>query len=111
MVRNFNIPGVKPPERECDDKNCPYHGNLSVRGRIMKGTVISAKMQRTATVMYEYVVKDRKYSRYERRRSKIHVHNPPCINAKEGDKVVIYECRPLAKTVAHVIVGILEKVT
>jgi len=107
MVRNFNIPDVKPIEKECDDKNCPYHGNLSVRGRMIKGIVVSTKMQKTATVVYEYVIKDNKYGRYERRRSKIHAHNPPCINAKEGDKVIIYECRPLAKTVAHVIVGIL----
>ena len=26
------LEGVKPPARECNDKNCPFHGNLKVRG-------------------------------------------------------------------------------
>ncbi|HID16112.1 MAG TPA: 30S ribosomal protein S17, partial [Candidatus Atribacteria bacterium] len=38
----------------------------------------------------EYLYYDRKYKRYERRRSKIHAHNPPCINTKEGGVWVLH---------------------
>ncbi|UCD03455.1 MAG: 30S ribosomal protein S17, partial [Candidatus Aenigmatarchaeota archaeon] len=41
----------------------------------------------------------------ERRKSRIAAHNPPCINAKEDDRVTIAECRPLSKTKAFVIVS------
>jgi small subunit ribosomal protein S17 len=43
--------------------------------------------------------------RYERRRSKIHAYLPPCIDVKEGDVVQIAECRPLAKSVAFVVIS------
>ena len=41
------------PEHEPDeyDPNCPFFGTLSVRGRILKGTVVSAKMHRTIKVV------------------------------------------------------------
>ena len=37
----------------------------------------------------------------------IKVHNPPCINASEGDLVKIYETRPLSKTVHFVVVEVV----
>ncbi|RLI40477.1 30S ribosomal protein S17, partial [Candidatus Bathyarchaeota archaeon] len=49
------------------------------------------------------------FKRYERRRSLIPAHNPPCINAKEGDTVRIAECRPISKTVSFVVVEKLEE--
>ena len=45
-----------------------------------------------------------KYQRYEKRRSKVHAHNPPCITAKIGDIVTIAECRRLSKTKSYVVV-------
>ena len=105
----IDMAGIFPPPREkCNDKLCPFHGTLRVRGRILKGVVISDKMQRTVTVRIDYVGYDRKYKRYEKRFSKIKAHNPPCINAKVGDVVYIGECRPLAKTV-HFVVCHIEK--
>lgn len=102
-TRNIGIP-VKPPENICDDKNCPFHGTLSVRGKILEGVVKSSKMSKTVIVRHDYLHYDKKYMRYERRRSHIPAHNPPCINAKEGDRVKIAECRPLSKTVAFVVI-------
>lgn len=96
--------GIEPPKEKCSDKNCPFHGSLSVRGRILEGIVTSDKMSRTVTVELEYVRKVRKYERYERRTSKLHAHNPPCINARVGDKVKIMECRRLSKTKSFVVV-------
>ena len=100
---------VKPPKVECDDKKCPFHGELRVRKKVLEGVVVSAKMQRTAIVEREYLHYVPKYMRYERRRSRIPAHNPPCINAKEGDRVKIAECRPLSKTVSWVIVEKLSE--
>ena len=110
-VRNIGIvyPGLKPPEKVCSDKKCPWHGNVSVRGLILVGKVVKAKMQNTVVVEREYTVWIRKYKRYERRRSRIHAHNPPCISAKEGDIVLIGETRPLAKSVSFVVLGVLKR--
>ena len=43
VARNIGLK-VNPPEQECQDDNCPFHGTLPVRGRIMKGIVASTKM-------------------------------------------------------------------
>lgn len=94
----------KKPEKTCDDQNCPFHGNLPVRGRVLEGIVVSAKMDKTVIVKRDYLHYVPKYMRYERRHSRIPSHNPPCINAKEGDRVVIAECRPISKTVSFVVV-------
>lgn len=107
-VRNIGIPNVKPPSGVCDDPFCPYHGKLSVRGKILEGVVVSTKMQRSVVVQRDYLKYVEKYQRYERRRSKIHAHNPPCINAKEGDKVKIAECRPISKTISFVVIEKVE---
>jgi len=95
---------LKRPSRTCDDPNCPFHGKLRIRGRMLEGVVISDKMERSATIRIDSIRYIPKYERYERRHSKITVHNPPCIDAKLGDKVKIAECRPLSKTKAFVIV-------
>jgi small subunit ribosomal protein S17 len=95
---------VKVPEKECDDINCPFHGSLPVRGQILEGEVVSDKAPKTVVVLRSYLKKIAKYERYEKRQSKIHAHNPPCINAKVGDIVKIAECRPLSKTKSFVVV-------
>ena len=95
---------VREPEQECEDINCPFHGKLSVRGEILEGVVVSDKVPKTVVVLRSYVRKVRKYERFEKRKAKIHAHNPPCINAHEGDAVKIAECRPLSKTKSFVVV-------
>jgi small subunit ribosomal protein S17 len=95
---------VSPPEKECEDANCPFHGTLPVRGIMLEGSVVSDKMKKSVVVDIERLRFVRKYERYERRRSKIHAHNPPCIEAKTGDTVKIAECRPLSKTKKFVVV-------
>jgi small subunit ribosomal protein S17 len=96
--------GIEPPKEKCDDKNCPFHGELSVRGRVFTGMVVSDKMSKTVVVECEHMHKVGKYERYERRTSKLHAHNPPCINARVGDKVKFMECRKLSKTKTFAIV-------
>lgn len=100
---------LKKPKKSCTDPNCPFHGSLSVRGRALDGLVISAKMDKTAIIRRDYLHYVPKYRRYERRHSHIPAHNPPCLSAKEDDKVKIAECRPISKTVSFVIVEKVEE--
>jgi small subunit ribosomal protein S17 len=103
MTRNIGVE-VTPPKTKCEDKLCPFHGNLPVRGRIFEGVVTSNKMENTAIVRRDYLWYVKKYKRYERRHSLTPAHNPPCIDAQVGDLVKIMECRRLSKTVAFVII-------
>ncbi len=103
MARDIGL-DVTAPEDECTDVRCPFHGSLPVRGIVLEGAVVSDLMQNTVVVQREYTKMIRKYERYEKRRSKIHAHNPPCIGAKKGDVVKIAECRPLSKTKSYVVV-------
>ena len=99
----------KKPKKTCNDRNCPFHGDLSTRGRVLEGVVVSARMDKTVTVKRDYLHYVPKFKRYERRHSSIACHNPPCINAKEENRVKIAECRPISKTVSFVIVEKLEE--
>ena len=109
MAKDIGLENITTPETECNDPHCPFHGNVSVRGQLLDGTVVSDKMDKTVVVQREYLTRNIKFDRYEKRRSKIHAHNPPCINAKEGDKVTIAECRPLSKTKTFVVVGVAKQ--
>ncbi|KAA0010134.1 MAG: 30S ribosomal protein S17 [Thermoplasmata archaeon] len=99
---------VPVPENACDDKNCPFHGTLSVRGQIITGEVVSDKMQKTVVVKREYLHYVPKYERYEKRTSRYMAHCPPCLGVKVGDKVKIAECRPLSKGVSFVVIQKIE---
>ncbi|MEM3373835.1 MAG: 30S ribosomal protein S17 [Candidatus Woesearchaeota archaeon] len=81
---------------------------IKTRGRTFIGEVISAKAQRTVTVQWLRRVYVPKYERYYQKKSKVKAHNPDEISAKEGDKVVIKECRPISKTKKFVVVEVLK---
>jgi len=100
-ARNIGM-NVKAPTESCNDKLCPFHGTLPVRGQIITGVVSSIKMQDSIRVKREYMSYVPKYERYEKRTSTYSAHCPPCIKAKVGNKVRIAECRPLSKTVSFV---------
>jgi len=100
---------VRPPEETCEgDPNCPFHGKLPIRGKVLNGKVVSDKMQGSVVVERNYLHYIPKYERYERRRNRIAAHSPRCINAKAGDKVKIAECRPLSKTKKFVVIERVE---
>jgi small subunit ribosomal protein S17 len=111
-VRNIGIKyeGLQPPKEECSDPKCPWHGHLKVRGGLLVGRVYRARAQKMVVVERDYLVYVRKYRRYERRRSRIHAYLPPCIKVNPGDTVLIGETRPLAKSVAWVVLGVLSGV-
>ena len=81
------------------DKKCPFTGNVSIRGKIFRGMVISTKMRNTIIIRRDYLHFIKKYNRYEKRHRNIPVHCSPCFRVKEGDIVTVGECRPLSKTV------------
>ena len=95
---------VKPPETECSDHNCPFHGSLKVRGQIIGGVVANDKMKGTVVIRKDYYRYLKKYERSEKRKSRLPAHNPACINAKVGDTVRIMECRPLSKATNFVVI-------
>ncbi len=83
--------------------------SLKTRGRTFKGEVVSAKAQKTVTVQWMRRVYVPKYERYQEKRSKVKAHNPSEIGAKEGEIVIIKECRPLSKTKKFVVVEVIKK--
>ncbi len=77
---------------------------INIHGRMFSGIVISRRMHKTAKVSWERRFFLKKYERYERRRSSVMAHVPENIEVKEGDKVIIQECRPLSKTKHFIII-------
>ncbi len=76
--------------------------------RTVSGRVLSSKMNKTITVVVDRQVAHPLYGKFVRRRTKLHAHdeNNDC---KEGDLVLIEECRPLSKTKTWRLVKVLEK--
>lgn len=99
---------VPAPKNSCEDKKCAWHGAISVRGKSFQGIVRSTKPHQTAIVESHYHKVVPKFERYERRKVRISAHNPDCIKAKEGNEVVIAECRPLSKTKSFIVIGIAK---
>ena len=81
------------------DRKCPFTGDVSIRGRILKGMVISTKMKRTIIIRRHYLHYLQKYNRFEKRHKNMAVHCSPCFDVAEGDIVTVGQCRPLSKTV------------
>jgi small subunit ribosomal protein S17 len=96
------------PKEKCEDDNCPFHGTLKLRGRTFTGTIVSKDTNRSAVVEWPRQIKIPKYERTEKRKSKVSVHNPSCIDAQKGDVVQIIETRPISKTKKFVIVKVEE---
>ncbi len=95
---------VRAPRGGCDDRNCPFHGRLSVRGQVLEGTVVSTAMQRTAVVERTILRYIPKYERFVKRRRRYLAHAPPCLAVPVGHRVRIAETRPLSKLVSFCIV-------
>ena len=96
-------------KNKCEDKKCPTHGNLKIGKRLIRGVVTKKDTHRTATIEWTYRLFVSKYERYQTYRTKVHAHNPTCIDAKVGEAVMIAQTRPLSKTKNFVIVKVLGK--
>ncbi len=102
-TKNIGIK-VKIPITKCNDPHCPFHGNLKVRGRMFVGKVIKNLAHKTAKIEFQYLKPLTKYERYEKKRTRLQVHIPPCIKIKLGDQVKVIECRPISKTKNFVVI-------
>ncbi|KAF9976148.1 30S ribosomal protein S11, chloroplastic [Actinomortierella ambigua] len=107
--------GFKTPKEAIEghyiDKKCPFTGDVSIRGRILTGEVISTKMKRTIIVRREYLHYIPKYHRYEKRHKNLAAHLSPCfIGVQQGDSVTVGQCRPLSKTVRFNVLKVQKKV-
>jgi len=109
MKASIGVEVKNLPKEKCNDKYCPFHGSISLHGRVFTGTVVSDKMHKSVTNAWKRRIYVPKYERYAKRYSKIKAHNPDCINAKTGDKVKVMETRPISKTKNFVVIEILEK--
>ena len=101
---------AKVEKIECNDFACPKHGQISLRGRIFKGTVIK-KFPKRIVIEFERTIYIKKYERYSKRKTKLHARLPDCM-AKDvniGDYVEIKECRPISKIIHFVVTGKVEK--
>jgi len=76
--------------------------------RTLVGTIVSDKMDKSATVLIERRVKHPLYKKYISRSTKLHIHdeNNDC---NEGDTVSIEQCRPMSKTKSWRLVKVLER--
>ena len=88
----------------CKEKDCNIHGNLKVRGRTFKGTVIK-KFHKRVVIEFERMIYVRKYERYAKSKTKIHARLPVCMEKEIniGDLIRVQECRPLSKIIHFVV--------
>jgi len=89
----------------CNDPKCPFHGQLTARGRKFEGVVIK-KFPKRLVIEFERTVYVRKYERYAKAKTKLHARLPDCLSSQinVGDYIEISECRPLSKIISFVAV-------
>ncbi len=107
MTRNIGIPvkkSTKPPLS--DEKNNPFNGSLSIRGKLFEGIIVNAKAKHTVTIEKKSFINFSKFKRYGRSKNRIHAHVPSNLDVKEGDRVIAAECRPISKSVSFVIIEV-----
>jgi len=78
--------------------------------RTKKGTVISAKMMDTVTVVEHHGVFHPIYKKRFRRSSKFMVDSKGIEDLQAGDTVIISECKPLSKNKYFKVTEVLERV-
>ena len=76
--------------------------------RIQTGSVVSDRMDKSATVLIERKVKHPIYGKFVKKSTKLHIHdeNNEC---GIGDTVQISECRPMSKTKSWTLVKVINK--
>ena len=81
----------------------------SISSRTLTGNVISDRMDKTVTVLVERRVKHPVYGKILTKSSKIKAHDDSNL-VKEGDRVVIAECRPISKDKSWTVIKVeIEK--
>ena len=76
--------------------------------KVMIGTVVSNKMDKTVVVAVETSEKNKIYGKVQKRTYKLKAHDEKN-ECQEGDKVKVMETRPLSKDKRWRVVEIVEK--
>lgn len=76
--------------------------------RVLKGTVVSNKMQKTIVVRIDRLKKDPKYQKYMKTSTRFKAHDETN-SAGMGDIVMIRETRPMSKDKRWVLEGVVTK--
>lgn len=79
----------------------------NVTKRKLQGVVVSDKMMKTVTVLVNRFVKHPKYGKFMNISKKYKAHDEAG-TYKEGDKVIIEECRPISKDKSFTVIGIAD---
>ena len=82
--------------------------NTEKSARSLQGSVVSAAMDKTITVLVERQVKHPLYKKYIRRSTKFHAHDEKN-ECGAGDMVRIEECRPISKHKSWRLVEVISK--
>ncbi len=77
--------------------------NIEVKGRVLKGVVVSSKMKDTVTVLVNRFVKHPKYKKYYKVSKKYKAHDAGNTKAV-GEVVEIKECKPISKDKHFIII-------
>jgi small subunit ribosomal protein S17 len=75
--------------------------------KTVTGRVVSNKMDKTAAVLVERLVKHPVYGKYVKRSTKFLVHDENNV-CNEGDVVTITSCRPISKSKTFKLVEVIE---
>jgi small subunit ribosomal protein S17 len=78
------------------------------RRKMVKGTVISDKMDKTVVVVTEKLVKHPLYGKFIRKRKKLYAHDEEN-QCSVGDLVQLAETRPLSRLKRWRVVSIIKK--
>lgn len=78
------------------------------KGKIITGTVVAAKMQKTVVVKIVRIFRHPKYKKQVKRMRKFFAHNPDLI-LSAGDTVSIQETKPVSKRTHYIVLGKVNK--
>ncbi|MGH8548261.1 MAG: 30S ribosomal protein S17 [Methylococcales bacterium] len=77
------------------------------KSHLIKGRVVSNKMQKSITVLVERLVPHPVYGKYVRRSTRLLAHDEENV-CQEGDLVLVTACRPMSKRKTWRLVEVLE---
>ena len=108
-IRNIGV-DVPAPKGKCEgDKHCPFHGEALLRGKQITGKVVRVNVGMTTLIELERRAYIPKYERYQKKRTRLWVHHPTCLNVEVDDIVKVMETRKISKTKNFVIIQNLSK--
>ena len=76
--------------------------------RAVRGSVISARMDKSITVLVVRQFKHPLYKKYIRRSTRLHAHDESN-DCRDGDIALIEECRPISKMKSWRLIRVLER--